>query len=60
MTYEAVLESMRRRDEIDSHRAISPLRVADEAVVVDSTNLNIEETIDQLVRLVEARACRAA
>jgi len=58
--YQAVLASMRRRDEIDSHRVISPLRVADGAIVVDSTNLSIEETKDELVRLVEARACQAA
>jgi len=58
--YEAVLSSMRRRDEIDSHRAVSPLRVADGAVVVDSTEMDIEKTMTELVRLVEERMCQAA
>ncbi len=51
--YEAVLEGMRRRDVIDSTRATAPLRVAADAVVIDSTCLSIEqvvETIEQLWR----------
>jgi cytidylate kinase len=59
-SYEAVLASMRRRDEIDSHRAVSPLRVADDAVVVDTTDLSIEEVLAKARRLVEERGCPPA
>jgi len=58
--YEAVLASMRRRDEIDSHRAVSPLCVADDAVVVDTTDLSIEEVLAKARRLVEERGCPPA
>jgi len=58
--YEAVLSAMRRRDAIDSQRAVSPLRVADGAIVVDCTGLDIEKTLTELVHLVEARACQRA
>lgn len=55
--YAVVLSSMRRRDEIDSHRAVSPLRIADGAIVVDCTDMDIEKTIAELVHLAEERAC---
>ena len=58
--YAPVLDSMRRRDEIDSHRAASPLRVADGAVVLDTTDLGIEEVLVEVERLVEERRCPQA
>jgi len=50
--YEVVLALMRRRDEIDSHRAASPLCVADDAVVVDTTDQGIEEVWGEVERLI--------
>ena len=58
--YAPVLDSMRRRDEIDSHRAASPLRVADGAVVLDTTDLDIEEVLVEVERLIEERGCPQA
>jgi cytidylate kinase len=55
--YEGILATMRRRDEIDSQRAISPLRVPDGAVIVDTTVLSIEQVLDKVLRLVEERGC---
>lgn len=51
--YETVLAAMRRRDEIDSSRDVSPLRAAEDAVVLDSTALSIEEVTDVVGRLIE-------
>jgi cytidylate kinase len=51
--YEAVLASMRRRDEIDSNRDVSPLRAAEDAMVLDSTALTIEEVTTAVERLIE-------
>ena len=48
-----VLAELRRRDEIDSHRQHSPLAAAHDAIIVDSTNLSIEEVIDQVHGLVD-------
>ncbi|MGI6495799.1 MAG: (d)CMP kinase [Kiritimatiellia bacterium] len=42
---EAVLESILRRDRIDSTRAIAPLRQAEGAFRIDSTNLSLEEVV---------------
>ncbi len=50
---ERVAEDVRRRDHIDSTRSASPLRVADGAVVVDSSAMEIEEVADLVVQLVE-------
>lgn len=55
--FDAVLRSMRRRDQIDSGREVSPLRPADDAVIVDTTCLEIDAVIDALLHLVEAHGC---
>ncbi len=51
--YDTVLATMRYRDEIDSHREVSPLRAAGDAVVVDTTDLSVEEVLEHVIRLVE-------
>ncbi|MEE9616642.1 MAG: (d)CMP kinase [Anaerolineae bacterium] len=51
--YEGVLVSMRRRDRIDSNREVAPLCVAEDAAVVDTTDLSIEEVLAEVERLVE-------
>jgi len=51
--YEGVLASMRRRDEIDSRRAASPLCVAEDAIVVDTTDLSIEKVLAEVERLIQ-------
>lgn len=53
--YEAVLADIIRRDEYDSSRATSPLRPADDAVHIDSSDMTIEEVIDQICALVRER-----
>ena len=53
VTYEEVLTMMLRRDEIDSHRAVSPLRVPDGAVVIDTTGLTIDEVLALILRRIE-------
>lgn len=46
ISYDEVLADLKRRDEYDSSRATSPLRPADDAIVLDSTGLYIEDVID--------------
>ena len=55
--YRPVLASMRRRDQIDTHRKVSPLRVAEDAVVLDTTGLSIEDVLGEAKRLIEERGC---
>jgi cytidylate kinase len=47
----ALAQDLRRRDEYDSSRADSPLRPADGAVVVDSTDLDQQGVVDRIVEL---------
>ena len=54
--YEAVLADVRRRDHLDSTRAVSPLRAAEDAVVVDSSEMAESEVVAHLLDLVEQRA----
>lgn len=53
--FDDVLEDLKRRDGFDSTRPTSPLRVPDGAVVVDTSNLSIDEVVEQLLGLIEAR-----
>lgn len=55
VTLEAVFEAIRKRDEADSSRAAAPLKAADDAVVVDTTYLNLEESIAKILGLVEEK-----
>ncbi len=52
-TYEAVLHSLKRRDEMDSERDASPLRPADDSRLVETDGRTVEEVVDSVVRLVE-------
>jgi cytidylate kinase len=46
-----VIEDLRYRDARDMGRAVGPLKKADDAVEIDTTNLSIEEQVDKIVRL---------
>lgn len=56
--YEDVLANVVERDRIDSTRAESPLRKADDAVVLDNDTLTREQQLDELLRLFEERTRR--
>jgi len=51
--YKEVLASVRRRDEIDSSRAAAPLCQAEDAVVIDTTPLSVEEVVERVLALVD-------
>jgi cytidylate kinase len=50
--YDAILRDMRRRDRLDSSRATAPLRPANDAVIVNTDGLNVEEVIDTVLNAV--------
>jgi CMP/dCMP kinase len=55
--YAAILEDIKRRDQRDSERADAPLKPADDAQVLDTTDLNIEAAFAAALAMVEdARA----
>lgn len=52
MSYEDVLQGVKRRDLIDSTREFAPLRIAEDAIVIDSTKLDISHVFTQVFTLV--------
>ena len=48
--YEEVLVSMEERDKKDSEREVSPLRIPKGAVVIDNSNLTVEQTVTQMLK----------
>lgn len=55
-SYDEVLEDLRRRDRIDSTRAASPLVVPDGAMVIDTSNLGVEEVVETMLEAIEAKS----
>jgi len=56
--YEEVLSQLQERDRADMDRDISPLKAADDAVVVDSTGWSREETLKRLLEIANGRLRR--
>ena len=54
-TFEQVLEEVIKRDEQDMNRPVEPLRQAEDAVLVDSTNLSFDEVVAEILRIVEEK-----
>ncbi|MDT2007690.1 (d)CMP kinase [Rhodococcus opacus] len=54
--YAAVLTDVQRRDHLDSTRAVSPLRPADDSVLVDTSELGIDDVIGRLLLVVSDRS----
>lgn len=55
--FEAVLADLRRRDQYDSQRATAPLQRAPDAVVVDSTMMDVDGVLAHVLSLLRARPC---
>lgn len=54
--YEDVLNDMVNRDKYDSEREASPMRVPKEAVVIDNSNLTVEQTVGEMLEHIRAYA----
>jgi cytidylate kinase len=54
--FESILSMLSERDRIDSTREVAPLKVAEDAVVIDSDELNIQEVFEKIKQLSE-RPC---
>lgn len=55
VTLPGLLEEIRERDERDTQRTVAPLKPADDAIVLDSTNLSIEQVLDHILALAAER-----
>ena len=55
MPYEEILESVKNRDFIDSTREIAPLKKADDAIYVDSSNMTIDEVVERIKKIISEK-----
>ncbi len=54
-TFEEVLSDLNKRDYNDSHRAEAPLKQADDAVLLDTSELDFEGTVEKVIALINNR-----
>ena len=52
-TYEEVLENVKLRDYNDIHRKVGALKKADDAILIDSTNLSIDEVVNKIKKIIK-------
>ena len=50
-----VLEDLIKRDYNDSHREIAPLKPAEDGVILDTSDLNFEESVNEIIRITEEK-----
>lgn len=55
--YNNILADIYKRDENDTNREISPLRIADDAVIIDTTNMKIEDVVNYIINFVGGNTC---
>jgi cytidylate kinase len=58
VTFEETLEDIRRRDEQDSTRPLAPLQRAGDAILLDNSDITVEETVARIVAAVRGAAAR--
>jgi cytidylate kinase len=54
-TEEECLANLEKRDYIDSHRAVNPLKPADDAITVDTTNMTISDVVDRVLEIIKEK-----
>ena len=55
MSYEEILENIKKRDKGDKERQMGALKQAEDAIYVDSTNLSIEQVKDKIVEIIKEK-----
>lgn len=53
--FEEILENLKKRDYIDSHREYSPLKRADDAITIDTTYMSIEEVSNNILKIIKEK-----
>lgn len=56
--YEVILKDIIQRDYQDMNRETSPLRQAEDAILVDTTSLNLEESAEEILRIIREKTGR--
>lgn len=54
-TYENILKDLRERDYKDEHRLIAPLKPAKDSIIIDTSNMNLEQTIEYCLKIIKLK-----
>ena len=55
VNYEEVLEDLVQRDYNDSHREIAPLKPAEDGVILDTTGMSLEESVNAIIKIIKEK-----
>ena len=55
MTYEEVLENIKERNRLETERDIAPFVKPEDAITVDSTNLSIDEVVEEVLKIIDEK-----
>lgn len=55
VSYESILDDVIKRDYQDSHREIAPLKPADDSIIIDTTELNFEQSLNRLIEVIKEK-----
>ena len=54
-TYEEIEEDVKKRDYIDSHRAFAPLKPAEDSILLDTSELTIDEVVAKVIEIIDEK-----
>lgn len=54
-TYEEILEDVNRRDYADSHREFAPLKPAEDAIHLDTSDMSIDEVVEKVIEIIDSK-----
>lgn len=57
-SYEDILKDIIERDHNDMNRPVAPLKQADDAVLVDTTNLTLEQSVEEIIKIINEKTGR--
>jgi len=55
IVYNDIMKDIVQRDYQDEHRSIAPLKAADDSVVVDTSELTFEQSVEKIIEVIEAK-----
>lgn len=55
--YEEILEEIEKRDYQDSHRELNPLKQADDAILLDTSDMSFDENVEAVADIINSKTC---
>ena len=53
ISFEEVLKDLKKRDYMDINRKVAPLKMADDAILIDNSKLNLEKTLEKCLKIIK-------